>query len=287
VNPRWVLLLGVLTVSAAALIIRLAGEAPPLVIGAYRLTTAALVVLPLALLRGELRGLTWAVAAPAMASGVFLAGHFGFWISSFEHTSVASSVLLVTTSPLFIALAAPVFTGDRPTRRMILGIAIALSGTAFIAYGDAGMDSGSLWGNSLAVLGAVAVAGYYIIGRRLRAGLSLLSYVALVYPTAALCLIGSALVVGNSMLGYAPGVAVWMVLLGLGPQVIGHSSLNWALKYVDPVVVSTVVKAEPVIASLLVWLALGEAPTWVQAAGGAVVLAGVYLTVSGERRPAA
>lgn len=286
-NPRWVLLLGVLTVSTAALIIRLAGEAPALVIGAYRLTTAALVVLPLALVRGELRGLTWAVALPAAASGAFLAAHFGFWISSFEHTSVASSVLLVTTSPLFIALAAPAFTGDRPTRRMIFGIGVALSGTGFIAYGDAGVDPGSLWGNALAVLGAVAVAGYYIIGRRLRSGLSLLAYVALVYPSAALGLIGGALLSGNSLVGYAPGVALWMVLLGLGPQVIGHSSLNWALKYVDPVVVSTVVKAEPVIASLLVWLALGEAPTWVQAAGGAVVLAGVYLTVSGERRTTA
>ena len=281
-NPRWVLLAGVLTVSLAALIIRLAAEAPPLVIGAYRLTTASLVVVPLALMRGELRGLTRAGVVPALLSGAFLAAHFGFWISSFEHTSVASSVLLVTISPLFVAMAAPLFTGDQPTRRMVIGILIALAGTGFIAYGDAGADPGSLWGNFLAVMGAVAVAGYYIIGRRLRASLSLLAYVALVYPTAALGLIIAAALSGNNLVGYAPPTLLWMALLGLGPQVIGHTAFNWALKYVDPVVVSTVVKAEPVIASLLVWLVLGEAPTLVQAAGGAVVLAGVYLTVSGE-----
>lgn len=277
-----VLAAGVLTVSTAALLIRLADEAPPLVIGAYRLATASLVVAPLALARGELRGLGRRHAATAVASGAFLAAHFGFWISSFQHTSVASSVLLVTTSPLLIAAVSPLVTGDRPTARMVAGVLLAIAGTGVIAYGDAGVDRGSLWGNALALLGAAAVAGYYLIGRQLRASLSLLAYVAVVYPVAAVCLVTAAVASGGALTGYAPATVGWMVLLGLGPQVLGHTSLNWALKYVSAVTVSTVVKAEPVLASLLVWLVLGEAPTVLQVTGGAVVLAGVYLTVSGE-----
>lgn len=284
-NPRYVLALGVLTVSTAALLIRLAGDAPALVIGAYRLTTASLVVLPLALARGELRGLGRSAVMSAVASGAFLAAHFGFWISSFEYTSVASSVLLVTTSPLLVALVSPLVTGDRPSARTLLGILIALTGSTAIAWGDAGIDPGSLFGNLLAVLGAVAVAGYYVIGRALRARLSLLAYVSLVYPAAALGLIGTALAFGHPLVGYSPATVLWMVLLGLGPQVVGHSSLNWVLKYMSATAVSTVVKAEPVIASVLVWLLLGEAPTVLQVTGGTVVLAGVYLALSGERRP--
>jgi drug/metabolite transporter (DMT)-like permease len=213
--------------------------------------------------------------------------HFGFWISSLRHTSVASSVVLVTTYPLLVAAASPLVTGDRPARRTVLGILVALAGSAVIAYHDAGVSEGALWGNLLAVLGSATVAGHFLIGRRLRVRLSLLAYVAVVYPVAALCLLAAALAAGDTLAGFAPATYLWMALLGLGPQVLGHSTLNWALKHLTAVAVTTAVMAEPVGASLLVWLALGEAPARLQALGGAVVLTGVALALTAERQHAA
>lgn len=273
-------------VSTAALLIRLAGDAPPLVIGAYRLGTASLVVVPLALWRGELQRFPVRLVLPGLLSGAFLAMHFGFWITSLDHTSVASSVLLVTTNPLLVAVASPLATGDRPSRRTVTGILVALAGSATIAYSDAGVDPGSVYGNALALLGSVTVAGHFLIGRQLRAELSLLAYVAAVYPVAALCLVVAAGVAGQPLVGFPVGALPWMVLLGLGPQLLGHSSLNWSLRHVSAVAVTTVVMAEPIGASVLVWGVLGEAPTVLQALGGAVVLAGVYLALTGERRAA-
>ncbi len=282
-NPRYVLIFAVAMVSTAALLIRLAGDAPPLVVGAYRLGIASLVVLPLALVRGELRGFPRSLLLPGLASGVCLALHFGFWISSLQHTSVASSVLLVTTNPLLVAAASPLVPGDRPSHRTVAGILVALSGSAAIAYGDAGIDPGSLFGNALALAGSAAVAAHYLIGRQLRARLSLLAYIAVAYPVAAVCLLLAAVATGNPLTGFAAPAYLWMVLLGLGPQVLGHSSLNWALKHLSAVAVTAAVMGEPVGASLSVWLVLGEAPTLLQVAGGAVVLAGVFLALKPER----
>ena len=280
------LVLGVVSVGSAALLVRLAGEAPPLAIGAYRMLIGSAVVVLGAVLfaRGDLRAYRRSDLPAIVGSGVFLALHFAAWITSLRYTSVASSVVLVTTSPLWIALAAPFTTGDPTPKRALAGVLVAMTGAAVIAFGDAGVDLGALGGNALALLGALAIAGHRLTGRRLRARLSLMAFVAAVYPIAALCLLAAALAAGEAMTGFSSATWSAIAALGLVPQVVGHSAFNWALGYLSPVSVSTALTTEPIAASVLAWLVLGEPPTLTQAAGGVVVLAGVYITLRAEGR---
>lgn len=279
-------MLGVAGVGSAALLVRLAGEAPPLAIGAYRMLIGSVVVVLGALLfaRHDLRAYRRSDLPALLGCGVFLALHFAAWIASLRYTSVASSVVLVTTSPLWIALAAPFTTGDPTPKQALVGVLVAMTGAAVIAFGDAGVDLGALGGNALALVGALAIAGHRLTGRRLRTRLSLMAFISVVYPIAALCLLIAALVTGEAMTGYGPATWSALAALGLVPQVVGHSAFNWALAYLSPVTVSTALTAEPIAASLLAWLVLGEPPTPTQAAGGLVVLAGVYTTLRAEGR---
>ena len=187
--------------------------------------------------------------------------------------------MLVTTSSLWIALLSPYFSRDTVSRRTMAGVGIALCGTAVIAFGDAGVDLGSLWGNALALLGAFAIVGHRFTGRDLRARVSLWAYIAVVYPVAAVMLIGMAVLSGGGFTGYAPQTYAVLTVLGLGPQLVGHSAFNWALGHLNAVTVSTSVMAEPVGATLLAWALLAEAPTATQVLGGVVVLSGVLLAM--------
>ncbi len=280
------LVLGVVSVGSAALLVRLAGEAPPLVIGAYRMLIASAVVVLGALLfaRRDLRAYRRSDLPALLGSGVFLALHFAAWVASLRYTSVASSVVLVTTSPLWIALAAPFTTGDPTPKQALVGVLVAMTGAAIIAFGDAGIDLGALGGNALALIGAAAIAGHRLTGRRLRARLSLMAFIAAVYPVAAVCLLAAALATGDAMTGFSAATWNAIAALGLVPQVVGHSAFNWALGYLSPVTVSTALTTEPIAASLLAWLVLGEPPTVTQAAGGLVVLAGVSIALRAEGR---
>ncbi|MBI2888096.1 MAG: DMT family transporter [Chloroflexi bacterium] len=289
--PRLVLALGVLAVSSAAVLIRLAAEAPALAIGAYRLSIASLIVLPVAygVARTDLRRYSPGLLGLAAASGGFLALHFAFWISSLEHTSVASSVLLVTTTPLMVAPLGAWLLKDRVTWPMLAGTVIALAGTAIIAAGDAGLPAGqaglapgTLLGNGLALLGAAAMAGHRLTGRRLRREVSLMAFIAVSYPVAALALVAGAVLAGQPLSGFSSETYGLLLLLGLLPQVLGHSALNWALGHMSAMAVSTAVMAEPVGASLLAFALLGEALHPSQLVGGAIVLAGVYLVLRAE-----
>ena len=278
------LALGVSAVSSAAVIIRLA-DAPSLTIAAYRLALAAVVVVPLGLAFewGALRSLTRRQWALVLASAVCLAAHFAFWIASLEHTSVASSVVIVTSNPIFVAIGAAVLLRERSSMRVVTGIAIALAGGVVIALGDWGLGDRRLFGDLLALLGAVAVAGYYIAGRNLRERLSILGYIAPVYGAAAVILVVAALATGTQLTGFGVEVYGWLVLLALLPQLVGHSSLNWSLGYLPATLVATAVMAEPIGASLLAWLVLDEAPPVSSVAGGALVLVGVFTTLTGGR----
>ena len=208
---------------------------------------------------------------------------FAFWIASLEHTSVASSVVIVTSNPIYVAIGAAVLLRERSSMRVMVGIAIALAGGVVIALGDWGLGDRRLFGDSLALLGAVAVAGYYIAGRNLRERLSILGYIAPVYGAAAVILVAAALATGTQLTGFGVEVYGWLVLLALLPQLVGHSSLNWSLGYLPATLVATAVMAEPIGASLLAWLVLDEAPPVSSVAGGALVLVGVFTTLTGGR----
>ena len=280
-----VLLIGIIAVSAASILIRNAQTAAPsLVIASYRMTIASLVVVPVALWRHhndlrKLRTTEWLLAA---ASGVFLALHFAAWVTSLEYTSVTSSVVLDATSPLWVAIGSWLLLRERLTRPVIFGLIVAVAGSLVIGFGDMiqGARSASLLGNSLALVGALMVTGYWLIGRRVRGSLSLAPYVAIVYSMAAVVLLMMVGGARQSLTGYDTITYVWMVLLALVPQLVGHSSFNWALARLPAVFVAVATLCEPIGATVLAYFLLGETPTTIRMLGAALVLAGIAVTMS-------
>ncbi len=286
ISPYLGMAVGVVVVSTAALAIRYAQrEAPSLSIAAWRLTLAALVLAPIALTRrrDELSRLTRSELARAAVSGFFLALHFAAWISSLEYTSVAASSVLVATNPLFVGLLSPLLLQERIGRLMLGGILIAFAGSAVIALGDVGSGSDPLLGDTLAMAGAATAAGYMMIGRTLRRQLSLLTYIFIVYGVAALILLVVALGSRQPMFDFAPSTYGWLFFLGLGPQLIGHSSFNWALRYLSAAFVTVTLLSEPIGASVLAWVQLGEPPTGLEVFGGGLVLIGITVASRAER----
>jgi len=274
----FVLAIGVISVSLAAIFIRLA-EAPPLVIAAYRLCLASLIIVPMAWARSgdELRSLSWQNITMALLSGVFLALHFGLWITSLSYTSVTTSVVLVTANPIFVAIASYFLFQEKLRKQTVLGIVISLIGSVLIGYGNWSLGPSPLFGGILALLGALAVAGYLLIGRRLRQSIGLLSYASLAYSSAAVFLLLSTLAFGYSLVGYSTTTYVMFVLLAVVPQLIGHSSLNWSLRFVPATLVTIAVLGEPVVATALAFLILNEAPTLSEIGGGILILVGIFI----------
>jgi drug/metabolite transporter (DMT)-like permease len=272
------LVLGVIAVSSAAVLIRLA-DAPPLIIAAYRLCLASLILAPVAWMRSrqEIRHLARSQLVLAVASGAFLALHFFLWITSLSYTSVATSVVLVTITPIFVAIASYLLFRERLTRQVIAGIFVCLVGAILIGYGNWQIGSESLYGGALALLGALAVAGYLLIGRRLRQEISLLSYAFVVYGSAAVILLVGVFSSGYPVFGYSGDTYVMLVLLAVVPQLLGHMSLVWALRFVSATLVTIAVLGEPVGATILAFLILDEVPTWSEIVGGVLILAGIFV----------
>lgn len=288
--PLLVLAGGLVAISFSAILVRLAqDEAPSLVIAAGRLTIAGLILLPPALLRRrrELAALAPADWRLAFVSGFFLAIHFAAWISSLAFTSIATSTVLVTTSPLWVGLASPFVLGERVGRRLKIGIALALIGSILISLdaGDGGAGRQPLLGNGLALVGALGASVYFLIGRRLRPRLSLLSYTAVVYGTAALFLLAFALAAGLSPFGYSPATYGLIVLMALFPQLLGHTAYNWALAFLPAAFVIVTLVSEPIGATILAILFFGaaEVPGPATIAGGLIILLGIVIAAREQR----
>lgn len=293
--PPWlVIAFGILAVSSSSIFIRYAQEhAPSLVIAAFRLGLATLVLIPFALSRRvEVASLGRNERLLALFSGIFLAFHFASWITSLEYTSVASSVVLVTTTPLWVALLAPVTIRERITRPVMIGMILALVGGVVVGLSDTCVwVEGSLScpelsefvrgrafiGDLLALCGAWMAAAYVLIGRRLRSKLSLVSYISLVYGAAALVLLAIMLGAGLSPFGFPQQTYLWLVLIALVPQLLGHSSFNWALGYVSAAVVSITLLGEPIGSTVLAYFLLQESPTAMKIFGAILILAGILL----------
>lgn len=279
---------GVLAVSWAAILVRLA-DAAPLAIAAWRLVLAGGVTAVFALLqrRRELAALAPRSRALLVGAGLALSVHFATWIASLRFTSVASSVALVTTSPVWVAILSRVFLHERIPPRVAVGIALAVIGGVAMAGGDVSLGRAALRGDLLALAGAVAAAVYFVLGRRVRAGLSLGAYVGVVYPVAAAGLVALALAAGAPLRGYGARTWVALALLALVPQLIGHSLLNWSLRWLSGTFVAITILAEPVVSILLAIPVLGERPSAIQMLGGAVLLAGVALSAWAQPAAAA
>ena len=267
--------------------------APPLAVAAWRVAFSALLIAAIVVMRDRgatVRSLSGRDWVAAVASGLFLAAHFWSWIASLSYTTVASSVVLVSTQPIFVAVLSVLFLGERPQRAQWLGIGVAVAGAVVIGWGDFAGGPEPLLGDLLAVAGAVFVSFYYVIGRRLRQRMDLWSYTGVVYGVAA-----TVLLVASA--GH-PGVAVfdhpgtdWLVFLALaaGPMMVGHTGVNYALRYVRAYVANLALLGEPIGATLLAWWLPGieERPSSQLLAGGALILAGIALGVSVGRNPAA
>jgi drug/metabolite transporter (DMT)-like permease len=279
VSRRFLFLaLGVVAISCAAVLVRLA-DAPPLAVAAFRLVIASAVLLPLgwAQAGAEILGLVRGQWRLVVAAGVLLGLHFALWIASLSYTSVASSVVLVTSTPLFVALASWILFRERLRLPTVVGIAISLLGALLIGYAGLWHGGSALSGNLLALSAAVAMAGYLLIGRRVRRNVGLLAYSTSVFTVAALMLVTVALVTRTPFAGYSRGTYAVMVALALIPQLIGHMSLNWALRFLPATMVTVAVLGEPVGASFLAWLALGESPSLLEIGGGVLMLLGIAL----------
>jgi len=281
-----VLLGGIIVISFSSILIKLI-SAPALVIASFRLGLATLLLAPFAWRgREELRQLSRSRddLLFSLLSGLFLALHFITWISSLKYTSVASSVVLVSTSPIFVGLGARFILRERLSPKLIWGIVLSLAGGVLISYGDLRFDREEFLGDLLALGGAVSVAAYFLIGRRVRrwGQIGFLDYIFIVYGLAALVLLTATLAARQSLYGYPSRAYLFLALLALGPQLLGHSSLNWALKHASAPTVAVATVGEPVGATILAYLILGEGLTLLKGLGGLFILVGIYLAARAE-----
>lgn len=282
---------GIVAVSLAAIFIRFAQAEgmSSLLIAAGRLTLSALILTPFALRRHlpDLRAMRGADYLLAAASGLLLAVHFVTWIASLEYTSVLISVVFVSTSPLWVAMLEFIFLRSRLKPPVVFGLLVAVMGGALIgAAGDAtgGAGSDPALGAGLALLGAIAIAIYLVVGRKLRARLPLLPYIWLVYGCAALFTILMVMMSRTPIIGYSASSYSWIVLLALVPQLIGHTSFNYALRYLSATYISIAAQLEPIGSAFAAFLVFGEIPLPLQIAGSAAIIVGVALATFGQSR---
>jgi len=278
--------IGILAISTASIFIKLC-DAPALTIAAYRVGVASLVLIPFVAHRGTWRKWEWNHLRGCILSGFFLSLHFAFWIASLKYTSVASSVVLVTTHPIFVGVGARLFLQERLSFNLILGIVLSVLGGGLIGYGDMALSKQALYGDGLALLGAVAASGYLMMGRVIRRDQDLLSYVFPVYSTAGLVLVILSLLLRKPFFGYSSTTYLLFFLLALIPQLIGHTAFNWALKYFPASMVAIAILGEPVGSTALAYFFLNEPLTPLKALGGILIFIGVVAALTWRHKPPA
>ena len=283
-TPYVVLACSVFAVSTGAILVRLA-DAPPLVKAAYRVGLAFLVVLPVALTRCrlELRTLSISQIRLAALSGVFLAAHFAVWMASLDYTSVANSIVLVDTVPLWVGLFTPIFTRDRISRAMAIAIALSVLGAAVISASDFALSPRHLWGDLLALIGGICAAIYILLGRSLRRNLSLPAYATICYGASSVVLWLIVLAIGLPVNGFSAQTYGALVSMALVSQILGHTAFNWSLRWLSAGLVAVSLLGEPILTTLWAYLLFGESLTWLQGTGGVLILLSIGIAASTER----
>lgn len=276
--PALVLLLGVLAISTGAIFARLA-EAPALVIAASRTGLATLCLAPFAWrsLRHELPSLSRRDRQATLGAGICLALHFATWITSLEYTSVATSVVLVSTHPLWVGLGTLLFQHDRVSRHTAVSIVLSVLGSLIIGAGERTHGTHALWGDGLALAGGLCAAGYLLLGRQVRQQLSLPAYATLCYGSAAILLWACVLALRFPVTGFRASTYAALLALALIPQLLGHTSYNWALKWRSPSLVAVSLLGEPLGSAAWAYLLFGETVTWTQCVGGVCILGAIAL----------
>ncbi|MCP8618096.1 DMT family transporter [Salirhabdus salicampi] len=281
VAPYIAIVIGVLSISTAAVFVKLAHGVPASIIANYRLLIAVLIMLPYILIKnsGEFRHITrkeWLYSALA---GIFLAFHFILWFESLNYTSVASSVVLVTMQPIFAFIGTYLFFQERFRFSSVMSMIIAITGSVIISWGDFQISGLALLGDMLALLGAVMVTGYFLIGQNIRKRISLMTYTFIVYGISTVTLLIYNVLLGKPFLGYEANHWLLFLALAIIPTFFGHTMFNWAIKWVSTSVISMAILFEPIGASILAYFILGEQVSATQFLGGAVVIFGLMLFI--------
>lgn len=276
-HPMIMIVVGVIGISLSSIFVKYSA-APSAVTAAYRLLFSVLLLAPAALGRREmlleLRRLPRRIIGLSALSGAFLAAHFALWFESLRHTSVASSTTIVCTEVIWVSLGFCLWLKGRLSRRAVAAIAVTLLGSAMIAFADAGSGA-QLYGDVLALLAAIAVAAYTLLGRVVRERVSTTAYTFVVYASCAAVLLATCAVQGLPLGGYGPSAPVVGLLLAVFSTLLGHSIFSWCLRYYSPAFVSASKLCEPVVAALLAAALFREMPAPMQLAGGALILGGV------------
>jgi len=273
--------IGIMAISTASIFIKLC-DAPALIMATYRLVLASLMVCPYAAYKKPWRGWKRRELGWFFLSGLLLSLHFALWIASLKYISVASSVVLVTTHPIFVGIGGLLFLKERLGLNLIIGIALSVLGSGLISYGDMSLSKEALMGDALALLGAIAASGYLLVGRKMRKDQDLFSYIFPVYSMAGLILILFSLVFQKPFFGYSSSIYFYLFLLALVPQLIGHTTFNWALKYLPASMVAVAILGEPIGSTLLAYFILGEGLTAWKILGGISIFAGILVALRKE-----
>ncbi|WP_173917769.1 DMT family transporter [Halobacillus sp. Marseille-Q1614] len=285
-HPYILLIIGVISISTSAIFVKLAGDAPASITAFYRLFIAFAILAPYVLMKHmrDLVQIAWKDWVFAALSGIFLALHFIMWFESLNYTSVASSVVLVSMQPIFAFIGTYLFYHERFSAGAVLSMLIAITGSVIISWGDFQINGLALWGDMLALLGAVTVTGYFLVGQNLRKRLSLTSYTFVVYGVAALILLLYNVALQVPFTGYSSDQ--WMMFLALAiiPTFFGHSLFNWSLRWVSASKISMSILIEPIGASILAYFILDEMISSSQWLGGSIVLFGLMLFIISTKK---
>ncbi|MGD9679231.1 MAG: DMT family transporter [Vulcanibacillus sp.] len=272
------IVIGVISISTAAVLVKLS-TAPSSILAAYRMlfTVIILSVPTLIFNRKEFKTLTKKDLIYSFLSGIFLAFHFLAWFESLQYTSVASSVVIVSLQPIFAMIGVYIFFKERITRIELIGALLAVTGSIIIGWGDFKLGNQAIYGDILALLGAALVTGYWLLGQNVRKRLSLLPYVLLVYCTSFVVLIIYNLISNTNLIHYS--IREWIIFIALAiiPTIFGHTALNWAVKYLSTTTISISILAEPIGASILAYIILGEIILVTQVIGGLVIILGISI----------
>ena len=279
-----ILFVGIVSISFAAIFIRFCSDVPAIMIATYRLCIASVVLLVFSAIKGiSFKAVSGRDLLLSLAGGVFLGLHFIFWTTSLKYTSVASSVVIVTTNPIFVGIFSWSFLKERQHKEIIAGTILCLLGSIIITGGDSGLhalvllDKKALAGDLLALMGAVMGSAYLLTGSRVRERLDLLTYITIVFTMSALFLLATSLVMGISFTGYSSSSYIYMILLAVIPQLVGHTSINWALEHLRAGMIAISILGEAIGATILAYLFFGETVSAFQIAGMALIFTAIIV----------
>jgi len=275
-NPKIVVLIGALGVSLSPILIK-SSDSQALTIAFYRLLFTVVLLTPFIIAKNtkEIKSLSSKNLISIMWSGTVLGFHFSAWIISLKYTTVASSTVLVNTSPIIIVLITFFIFKERTSKKQLLAIVAAFVGSFILAFGDFFGGENAILGDLFAIAGAAFVSVYLLIGNKVRQSVSMSTYTYLTYTFALISIAITNLFVGHSLIVQQPSEYLLFLSMAIFPTLLGHSLFNWSLKYVSATFISMAILTEPILASIIAIFTFAEIPTITQVIGSIVIICSI------------